>query len=187
MNTKIIGLCGSLRKASRNLSVLRSAQKIAKQLGAELDIAELSAIPLYNQDIQDQGMPITVTALADQIRNADAIVFVSPEYNYSLPGVLKNTIDWLSRVPEQPFAGKACAIMGTSPGAAGTARMQYHLRQILVCLDAHPLNKPEVMIGSYHSKFNEQGELTDAKALEMIERQLTSLIKWAAQLSCTTE
>lgn len=181
MSTRIVALCGSLRSASRNQQVLNAAIDIAPSLDAIITQGKFDDVPLYNQDVQDAGVPPAVTTLAQSIANADAVLIVSPEYNYSVPGVLKNVIDWLSRVSPQPFAGKAVAIMGTSPGAIGTARMQYHLRQTLVFLDAHPLNKPEVMIGSYSDKFDD-GKLIDAKALEMVERQLVSLIAWSKQL-----
>lgn len=181
MNTRILALCGSLRRDSRNQQVLNAAINIAPSLAATITQGTFSDFPLYNQDVQDHGMPASVITLAQSIADADAVLIVSPEYNYSVPGVLKNAIDWLSRVSPQPFAGKATAIMGASPGAIGTARMQYHLRQTLVFLDARPLNKPEVMIGSFSDKF-EEGKLTDAKALEMVERQLVSLIAWSKQL-----
>ncbi len=182
MATQILGLCGSLRKGSFNRQLLTTACNIAKQLDANIVIGEFRDFPLYDADLQEQGFPAAVTRLADQVLNADAILFVSPEYNYSIPGALKNAIDWLSRMTPQPFIGKAVAIMGTSPGMIGTARMQYHLRQAMVFVDAHPLNKPEVMIGAYAGKYAD-GILVDEKGREMVERQLTALIAWSQQLA----
>lgn len=182
MTTKILGFCGSLRKDSYNRQLLATAGDIVTQLDATLDIGEIQDFPLYDADVQAQGMPLSVSRVAEQIEHADAILFVSPEYNYSIPGVLKNAIDWLSRLTPQPFAGKAVSIMGTSPGVIGTARMQYHLRQVMVFLDAHPLNKPEVMIGAYEGKYADD-RLADAKGREMVERQLVALISWSQQLA----
>lgn len=182
MSTNILGFCGSLRRDSFNRQLLTTACDIAIQLGAQIEIGEIRDFPLYDADLQSQGIPAPVTRVAEQLHQADAILFVSPEYNYSIPGVLKNAIDWLSRLSPQPFAGKAVAIMGTSPGAIGTARMQYHLRQVMVFLDAHPINKPEVMIGAYEGKFAD-GRLVDAKGREMVERQLSALVAWSQQLA----
>lgn len=181
MSAQILGFCGSLRQGSYNRQLLTTACDIATQLEASIDIGEIRDFPLYDADLQEQGIPTAVTRVQEQMQRADAILFVSPEYNYSIPGALKNAIDWLSRLSPQPFAGKAVAIMGTSPGAIGTARMQYHLRQVMVFLDAHPLNKPEVMIGAYQDKYA-GGRLVDAKGLEMVERQLSALIAWSRQL-----
>jgi len=183
MTTRIIALCGSLRRGSRNRQLLNAAQAIATRLDARIDIADIGDLPLYNGDIEADGMPAAVSSLGERMLAADAVLIASPEYNYSIPGVLKNAIDWLSRLSPQPFSGKPVAIMGTSPGAIGTGRMQYHLRQVLVCLDARTLTKPEVMIGSYSDKFDDSGTLTDSKALEMIERLLTSLLAWQKQLA----
>lgn len=182
MTTQILGLCGSLRSGSFNRQLLATACDIAKQQDANIEVGDFRDFPLYDADIQQQGFPAAVTRLADQVQKADAILFVSPEYNYSIPGALKNAIDWLSRMTPQPFAGKPVAIMGTSPGMIGTARMQYHLRQVMVFLDAHPLNKPEVMIGAFAGKYAD-GQLIDDKGREMVERQLAALIAWSQQLA----
>ena len=140
---KILGISGSLRKGSFNTAALRAAIELAPE-GVTIIEADISDIPLYNEDVNAQGRPPSVERFRQQIRDADALLFVTPEYNYSVPGVLKNAIDWASRPPEQPFAGKPAAIMGASPGVIGTARAQYHLRQIAVFLDLKVLNKPEV-------------------------------------------
>ena len=157
---KILGISGSLRKGSYNSMALRAAQKLAPQ-GITIEIADISRIPLYNDDVRAAGEPAEVAALKAQIRAADAVLLVSPEYNFSIPGVLKNTLDWMSRPPEPPLDGKVVGIMGASPGPVGTARVQYDLRKVLVFMNAFTVNKPEVFISSCASKFDPQGNLTD--------------------------
>ena len=179
----VLGLCGSLRQASYNMAALRAAQALAPGAGMQIDIADISDLPPYNEDVYAQGFPAPVERLRNQIRAADALLFVTPEYNYSMPGVLKNAIDWASRPPEQPFAGKPAAIMGASPGALGSARAQYHLRQTLVFLDVHPLNKPEVMIGSAHERFDAQGQLIHEPTREYIGKLLAALAAWTQRLA----
>src|SRR6202030_975832 len=153
----VLGICGSLRKDSYNMATLRIA--IAqKPPGMTVEVADISQIPPYNEDVRQQGFRPTVETLRRQIAAADALLFACPEYNYSMSGVLKNAIDWASRPPDQPFSEKPVAILGASPGALGTGRAQYHLRQSCVFLNMHPLNKPEVMIAAAHTKINEQGQ-----------------------------
>jgi chromate reductase len=156
---RILGISGSLRKASFNTALLHAAQELAPP-DLHLDIADISQIPLYNTDVQAHAFPDAVQKLAEQIRAADGLLFATPEYNYSVSGVLKNTIDWVSRIKNQPFAGKSAAICGASVGILGTARAQYHLRQIGVYLDMRFLNKPEVMVGTAHERFDTEGKLT---------------------------
>lgn len=171
---KVLGISGSLRSGSLNSAALRAACELAPP-DMEITIADISAIPLYNDDERVRGYPASVARLREQVRAADAILFATPEYNYSIPGVLKNAIDWVSRPPEQPFAGKPAAIMGVSPGAIGTARAQYHLRQIGVFLDLRFLNKPEVMIGNSGDRFNADGQLTDVATREHVQKLLLAL------------
>lgn len=178
----VLGICGSLRQASYNAAALRVAQALAPDAGMGITIADIADLPLYNEDLRTEGFPAAVERFREQIRAADALLFVTPEYNYSIPGVLKNAIDWASRPPEQPFAGKPAAIMGASPGAIGTARAQYHLRQVLVFLDVHPLNKPEVMIGAAHERFDAQGQLIHEPTREFIGKMLAALAAWTRQL-----
>lgn len=177
----VLGISGSLRKASYNSMALRAAQKLAPA-GMEVSIADISQIPLFNDDVRAAGEPVAVTALKAQIRAADAVLIVTPEYNFSIPGVLKNTLDWMSRPPEPPFGGKPVAIMGAATGPVGTARVQYHLRQVLMFLDTFTVNKPEVFISNCASKFNEQGELTDETAIKLIGELLASLQKLQQRL-----
>jgi chromate reductase len=171
---KVLGLCGSLRQGSYNAMALRAAQKLAPA-GMELAIADISRIPMYNDDVRLAGEPAPVAQLKAQVRAADALLLVSPEYNFSVPGVLKNTLDWMSRPPEPPFDGKPVAIMGASGGPLGTARGQYDLRKILVYMNTFTVNKPEVFIGNAPAKFNSEGELTDEPTAKFIADLLLSL------------
>lgn len=177
----ILGISGSLRKKSYNTAALRAAQTLLPQ-GATLDIFDWSAIPIYNEDVHEQGFPAPVQAFRDRIAAADALLIVTPEYNYSIPGPLKNAIDWASRPPSQPFDGKPIAIMGASPGMLGTARCQYHLRQCFVFLNGMVLNRPEVMISAAHTKFDEDGNLNDSATAEHIQKLLEALVDWTWHL-----
>ena len=177
----VIGISGSLRKGSYNSMALRAAQKLAPA-GMTLTIADIANIPMYNDDVRAAGEPEAVLALKAQIAAADAVLLVTPEYNFSIPGVLKNTLDWLSRPPLTPFDGKPVAIMGASPGPVGTARVQYHLRQVLVFMNSFTVNKPEVFISSCAGKFNAQGELTDEATAKFMTDLLVSLDKLATRV-----
>jgi chromate reductase len=177
----VLGLCGSLRKASYNAAALRTAQALAPE-GMTIVRGEIGDFPLYNEDVREQGFPPAVERLRQQIRDADALLIVTPEYNYSIPGVLKNAIDWASRPPEQPFAGKPMAIMGASIATTGTARALYHLRQAFVVLNALILNQPEVMIATAHQRFDADGNLTDETTRKFIGRQLEALRDWTLRL-----
>ncbi|MDA8109061.1 MAG: NAD(P)H-dependent oxidoreductase [Betaproteobacteria bacterium] len=176
-----LGLCGSLREGSYNKAALRAAGELAPP-DVRIETFDLAPIPPYNDDVRAQGYPGVVQALRARIMAADAVLFVTPEYNYSVPGVLKNAIDWGSRPPEQPFDGKPAAIIGASGGMLGTARAQYHLRQIGVFLNIHFLNRPEVMIAQAASKFDAQGRLTDEAARKLIGEQLVALAAWVRRL-----
>lgn len=178
----VLALCGSLRRASYNRSALRAAIEMAPA-GIRIGTAEIGDIPLYNEDVREKGFPPPVERLRREIAEADALLFVSPEYNYSIPGVLKNAIDWASRPPDVPFAGKPAAIMGASIGNIATARAQYHLRQCCVFLDVHVLNRPEVMIGQAASKFDADGNLTDADTRKRIADLLAALADWTRLLA----
>ena len=178
---KVVGISGSLRRNSHNTAALRAAIELAP-LGMVIETAEIGDLPHYNDDIRQAGYPPQVERLRGQLSSADAILFATPEYNYSIPGVLKNAIDWASRPPSQPFECKPVAIMGASLGVLGTARAQYQLRQMLVYLDAHPINKPEVMIGQAGAKFDEQGRLTDEPTRDFIRQMLVSLATWTRRL-----
>lgn len=178
---RVVGISGSLRAGSYNSAALRAAVALAPE-GMTIETAEIGDLPLYNDDVRAAGYPAPVQRLRDQLAAADAILFVTPEYNYSIPGVLKNAIDWASRPPSQPFDNKPVAIMGASGGVLGSARAQYQLRQMLVFLNAFPLNKPEVMIGTAQSKFDEAGRLTDEPTREFIRTLLVALASWTERL-----
>src|SRR5271167_5219369 len=177
----VLGICGSLRAGSFNKATLRVAIEL-KPPGMTIETADISAFPLYNEDVRAQGFPPPVETLRRQIAAADALLFVTPEYNYSMSGVLKNAIDWASRPPDQPFAGKPVAIMGAGAGMAGTVRAQYDLRRSCVFLDMHPLNKPEVFIGQAQTKFDAEGRLTDEAGRGFIRDLLVALEQWTRQI-----
>src|SRR5947207_2293939 len=174
----VLGICGSLRKGSYNMAALRTAIEL-RPVGMNVEVAEISTIPLYNEDVRAQGFPPPVEKLRQQIAAADALLFACPEYNYSMTGVMKNAIDWASRPPDQPFAGKPVAIIGAAAGMAGSARAQGDLRRSCVFLDMHPLNKPEVLIGQAQNKFDADGNLTDEVARNLIRDLMANLAAWA--------
>jgi len=179
---RILGIAGSLRKGSYNRAALRAAAELVPE-GAEIEIYDIDGFPGFNQDL-DQEPPAKVVEFKQKIRDADAILFASPEYNYSIPGVLKNAIDWASRpYGDSAWDGKPAAIMGCAPGNVGTARMQYHLRQVMVFLNMYPLNQPEVMIGRAAERFGTNGDLTDEKTRGYIRKMLVSLVEWTQRLA----
>ena len=177
---RVLGFAGSLRKASFNRGLLRAATELVPD-GMSLDVFDIAPIPLYNGDLEAEGRPEPVTAFREAIRAADALLIACPEYNYSIPGVLKNAIDWASRGADQPFAGKPVAFMGAG-GGLGTARSQYHLRQVCVFLDLHPLNKPEVFVPQASQKFDAQGNLTDESVRPRVAALLAALGDWTQRL-----
>jgi chromate reductase, NAD(P)H dehydrogenase (quinone) len=178
---KVLGISGSLRKGSYNTAALRTVAQLLPD-GMVLETGEIRDLPLYDEDVKAAGFPSAVDRLAAQVKAADALLFVTPEYNFSIPGVLKNAIDWVSRVPGQPFAGKPVAMMGASAGMLGSARAQYHLRQVCVFLNMFPINKPEVFIGQAQTKFDGEGRLTDPTARDLIAQLLVALRDWTRRL-----
>ncbi|MGH7317933.1 MAG: NADPH-dependent FMN reductase [Candidatus Rokuibacteriota bacterium] len=181
-DTKILGIAGSLRQASFNRWALKAAQSLVPA-GASLEVFELDGIPPYNQDHEKQP-PARVAELKSRVRAADAILFCTPEYNYSVPGVLKNAIDWASRpYGDSAWQGKPVAVMGASVGMLGSARAQYHLRQSFVFLSMYPVNQPEVLIANAAQRFNERGELTDETSRELIRKLLAELVAWTKRLA----
>src|SRR5262245_3721733 len=178
---RILGIAGSLRQKSFNRAALRAAQQLVPE-NATLDIFELAGIPVFSEDDEKQP-PARVVEFKKRIREADAILFVTPEYNYSIPGVLKNAIDWASRpYGDNAWANKPAAIMGASAGRLGTARSQYHLRQVFVFLNVLPVNQPEVMIGNAAGSFDAEGNLTDETIKKLIHQLLENLIGWTRGL-----
>ena len=181
---QVLGISGSLRRDSHNTRLLRAAGEIAREQGAEFEMFDgLKAIPPYDEDDDIGGGPMSVARLRQAIADADAVLFATPEYNYSVPGVLKNAIDWASRpYGDSAWDGKPAGIMGASGGAVATARAQYHLRQILVYLNMPALPQPEVLIGSAHEKFDQNGNLTDDPTRERIRQMLEALVRWTLLL-----
>jgi chromate reductase len=174
-------ISGSLRTGSYNTAALRAAAELAPD-GVFVVQEAIGDIPLYNEDFKAVGFPASVGRLQAAIAAADAVLIATPEYNYSVPGVLKNAIDWVSRTDPQPFADKPVAIIGASPGAIGTARAQYDLRKMFVYLDAHVLNKPEVMISAAHTRFEADGRLTDDATRKFLASLLAALRDWTVRL-----
>ncbi len=177
----ILGIAGSLRQGSFNRAVLRAAQELAPE-GMQIDSFDISPIPLYDEDVRQQGYPAPVEDLRARIKAADGVLVVTPEYNYSIPGVLKNVIDWASRPPEQPFDGKPIGIMGASGGAMGAARAQYHLRQCFVFLNGMVMNRPEVMIPAAQDKFDAAGKLIDQRTRDSMTTHLAAFKAWVLRM-----
>lgn len=179
---KILGMAGSLRQKSFNRALLKEATHLVPD-EAEIEIFELDGIPGFNQD-KENDPPQKIKDLKEKVRAADALLFVTPEYNYSVPGVLKNAIDWASRPPgDNVFKGKPAAIMGASISMIGTARAQYHLRQMFVFLDVHPVNQPEVMVANATQKFDDQMKLTDDTSKDLMKKLLQKLVDWTKKIS----
>jgi chromate reductase len=184
-NLSVISICGSLRSGSYNGIVQRALPALAPEGLMVRAAPSFSQFPLYNADVQTaSGFPAAVNVLADAIRAADGVIIVSPEYNFSIPGGLKNAIDWVSRLPNQPFAGKPIALQSASPGPLGGARVQYDLRRAMVFLDAFVLNKPEIFIGSCASKLDEKtGEIKDEATRNFIKQQLAAFANFIVHLA----
>ncbi|UXI66862.1 NADPH-dependent FMN reductase [Tahibacter amnicola] len=179
---RVVGICGSLRKGSYNRALLEVARQVVPE-GMTLEVVPIDDLPLYNGDVEAAGLPEAVQRFKQQVQAADAVLFATPEYNYSIPGVLKNAIDWGSRpTSDNSFRDKPMALMGASMGLLGTARSQYHLRQVAVFLDMHVLNKPEVFVGQAQNKFDAEGNLTDTATREHVQKQLVALAAWTRRL-----
>ena len=177
----VLGFAGSLRKNSYNKSILQAAVELAPK-NMKLETFDLKSIPPFNQDFEAKP-PARVKEFKARIKAADAILIATPEYNYSVPGVLKNAIDWASRpYADNAFEDKPVAVMSVSTGMLGGARAQYHLRQTFVFLNAHPLNRPEVMIPYASEKIDGKGRVTDETARRKIKELLEALIAWTERL-----
>jgi chromate reductase, NAD(P)H dehydrogenase (quinone) len=171
---KVLALSGSLRKGSYNTMLLHTAKELAPA-GMSINIYDLAPIPMYNDDVRVAGYPPVVQEFRSTIAASDAIFFASPEYNYSVSGVLKNAIDWASRAPNMPFDGKTAAIVGASGGALGTARSQRDLRWIMSGLNVYVVNLPHVYVGGAAQKFDAAGKLTDQASRDFIKQLLDNL------------
>jgi chromate reductase len=177
----VLGFAGSLRRASWNRGLLRAAQEAAPP-DIAIEVFDIADIPLYSEDIRQRGFPAVVQSFRERIRAADALLIATPEYNYSVPGVLKNAIDWASRPPDQPFHDKPVALMGASAGMFGTTRAQHHLRQSFVYLDGRLLARPEVLVPGAAQKFDADGNLTDEPTRKLVAELIAALAAWTRRL-----
>jgi chromate reductase len=178
---KVLGISGSLRKASYNSAALRACADLMPE-GMKLTIATIGDLPMYNQDVFDAGIPAPVRRFEAELREADGVLIASPEYNFSVPPVLKNAIDWVSKLPKQPWQDKPAAIFSASQGPMGGARVQYDLRRILGQLWGHVLPRPEVFIGSAPSKFDAHGKLTDETTRKFLSDLLVGFKTWIQRM-----
>jgi chromate reductase, NAD(P)H dehydrogenase (quinone) len=178
---KVLGVCGSLRKASLSMAALRACKELMPA-GVSLSFAQIGEIPMYNQDIFDAGIPQPAKRFYDDVAAADGVLIASPEYNFSLPPVLKNAIDWLSKMPKQPFENKPIALFSASQGPLGGARVQYDLRRILVQLWGLVLPRPEVFIGVAQTKFDKEGRLTDEATRKFLTDLVTGFKTWIERM-----
>lgn len=176
----IVGISGSLREGSYNTMLLKSARTLIPE-GSTMEIVDIGSLPLYNSDLEVSEPPTTVSEFREALSRADAFVFASPEYNHSVPGTLKNAIDWGSRGTIRPFAGKPVAIMGATQGLWGTLRMQLAFQPILRSLDMISVNKPEVLVAQAQNKFDRNGNLVDEPTIAIIHQQLKELARLARQ------
>ena len=181
MALAFVGLLGSLRKGSYNAMLMRAAAELLPS-DVTLTVAPIGDLPHYDADLDAAGAPEAVRRFKAQLRAADAIVIVSPEYNYSVPGFLKNAIDWASRKPDPALEGKPGLIMGVSTGAFGTVRMQHHLRQICVAVDVRLLTRPEIAIGRAQERFDAEGRLVDESTRDLVRSGLAALSAWTLRL-----
>ncbi|TAK82368.1 MAG: NAD(P)H-dependent oxidoreductase [Betaproteobacteria bacterium] len=178
---KILGICGSLRKASLNMAALRACAELTPQ-GMTLEVASIADLPIFNQDVLDAGMPEPVKRLRGEIVAADGLLIASPEYNFSIPAPLKNAIDWASRPPNQAFQDKPIAIFSVTPGPVGGARVQYDLRRVLGQLWGHVLPRPEVFIGNAASKFDANGRIVDETTRKFLTDLLAGFKDWVVRM-----
>jgi chromate reductase len=180
---KVLVICGSLRKGSYNAAIARALPALAPPELAFTEAPSFAGFPIYSADIQNAGVPADVNAFADAIRAADGVVIVSPEYNWSIPGGLKNAIDWVSKLKDVPFKDKPVALQSASTGQVGGARMQYHLRMSLQSIDAQLFGRPEVFVNFASQKIDEKtGEITDNAVKDIIKLQLAAFAKFIARV-----
>lgn len=178
---KVLGIVGSLRRASYNRALIAAAQELAPE-GMTIVPFDLGEVPLYNGDVEAQGDPPGVTALKEAIRAADGVLFATPEYNHGVPGVIKNAVDWASRPPGQAaLQGKPVALLGASPGITGTARGQSQLRQAFEFTDSYCMPQPELLVFQAHEKFDAEGRLTDERTRRNLGKFLVAFAAWIAR------
>lgn len=174
----VLAFAGSLRRDSYNRALLRAAQEVAPA-GVTISIFDIADVPLYNEDVEAQGVPEPVARFKQAIREADGLLIATPEYNHGVPGVTKNAVDWASRPPRQsPLDGKPVAILGASPGITGTARGQSQLRQAFEFTNSYCMPQPEILVYQAHQKFDAEGRLHDEKTREYLGRFLAAFAQW---------
>jgi len=178
---RIVGIAGSIRPGSYNLASLHAAAALLPQ-EASLDVAGIDVVPVYSEVVLKAGFPAGVQRLRERVAAADAVLFASPEYNYSISASLKAVLEWGSRPPDPPFSGKPCAILGASTSPLGTLRGQSHLRQVCVSLNLIPLNTPTVDISEAQKKFDAAGTLTDEPTRELIRQLVAGLVAFTLRL-----
>jgi len=181
---KLLGISGSLRAQSYNSGALSVVGSVLPE-GMEFDVASLAELPFYNADVEQRGFPAAVESFRRRVAAADALIFAVPEYNFSVPGVLKNALEWLSRPPNSPANGKPCAIFGASVSPLGTARGQFHFRHICVSLNIIPVNAPHVDITNAKTKFDAQGQLIDQESVDLIRQLVDELRRLTMRLRHT--
>jgi chromate reductase len=180
---KILGFAGSLRRASFNRALLRAAQAQAPE-GMAIEVFDLAVVPLYNGDVEAQGDPEGVAAFKQAIRDADAVLMVTPEYNHGVTGVMKNAVDWASRPPQSaPLAHKPVGLIGASPGMTGSARGQSQLRQAFEFTNSYCMPQPELLVFRAHEKFDADGRLIDETTAAYLRRYLEAFLEWTRRLS----
>ena len=177
---RVLGICGSLRKASLNMAALRACSELLPS-GMKLEITSLAELPMYNQDVFDAGIPQAVKRFYDEVAAADGVLIATPEYNFSVPPALKNAIDWVSKMPNQPFSNKPVAVFSASTGPLGGARVQYDVRRILVQLWGLVLPRPEVFIGGAAAKFSD-GKLADETTRKFLTELLAGFKSWIERM-----
>jgi chromate reductase, NAD(P)H dehydrogenase (quinone) len=183
---RLLGISGSLRRQSYNSGALRAIATIVPE-DVSFSTVDLSSLPFYNADVEQSGFPEAVKKFRSDVAAADALIFAVPEYNFSLPGVLKNALEWLSRQPDPPAWGKACAVFGASVSPLGTARGQFHFRHVCVSLNMMVVNAPHVDINSAKDKFGADGTLTDQQTLNSLRELVHKLKDLTVQLRGTPE
>lgn len=177
---QLICLCGSLRQASFNMMVLRKAMALLPP-GCSAELLHWNEVPPFNADELEAGYPPSVQQLREKIHAADGVLIVTPEYNFSIPGMFKNMLDWVSRGADQPFARKPVALASATTGPVGGARVQYDMRRAMLFMDALVLQKPEVYVGNVASKFNADGDCIDEATGRFLADQMAQFARWIGQ------
>jgi chromate reductase len=180
---RIVGIAGSLRQGSYNRALLRAAVGLAPS-GMTIEVNDLIEVPLYNADVEAAGDPPAVAALKQAIKSADGVLFVTPEYNHGVPGVMKNAVDWCSRPPkEAALNAKPVGIIGASPGIVGSARGQSQLRQAFEFTNSYCMPQPEILVFKAHEKFDAEGKLTDEATAKFLGEYLVAFEAWVKRFA----